>query len=161
MKGYLVVDHVDKTFVNGSVVNQVLADVSLAIEQGEFVSIIGHAGCGKTTLLNLIAGLSTVTTGTVLLEDHEVNRPGPDRAVVFQNHSLLPWLSVYDNVRFAVDKVFGGEKTRSGLDAWTKHNLQLVQMLHTSPRRPSQISGAMKQRAGIARALAMQPKVLL
>ena len=161
MKGYLVVDHVDKTFVNGSIVNRVLTDVSLSIDQGELVAIIGHSGCGKSTLLNLIAGLSTVTSGTVLLEEREVNRPGPDRAVVFQNHSLLPWLSVYDNVRLAVDKVFAGQKSRTERDAWTTHNLQLVQMVHASARRPSEISGGMKQRVGIARALAMQPKVLL
>ena len=161
MKGYLVVDHVDKTFVKGSTVNRVLTDVSLCVERGEYVSIIGHSGCGKSTLLNLVAGLSTVTTGTVLLEDQEVNAPGPDRAVVFQNHSLLPWLSVYDNVRLAVDKVFAGKKSRSERDAWTRHNLQLVQMLHAADKRPSEISGGMKQRVGIARALAMEPKVLL
>src|SRR5215207_7592157 len=97
MKGYLVVDHVDKTFAKGSIVNKVLTDVSLAVDQGEYVSIIGHSGCGKSTLLNIVAGLSTVTRGAVLLENREVNDPGPDRAVVFQNHSLLPWLTVYDN----------------------------------------------------------------
>jgi nitrate/nitrite transport system ATP-binding protein len=161
MKGYLVVDHVDKTFVKGSVVNRVLTDVSLSVERGEYVSIIGHSGCGKSTLLNLVAGLSTVTTGTVLLEDQEVNQPGPERAVVFQNHSLLPWLSVYDNVRLAVDKVFAGKKSRAERDEWTRHNLQLVQMLHAADKRPAEISGGMKQRVGIARALAMEPKVLL
>ncbi len=138
-----------------------LSDVSLSVSQGEYVSIIGHSGCGKSTLLNLVAGLSTVTAGTVLLEDREVNQPGPDRAVVFQNHSLLPWLSVYDNVRLGVDKVFARTKSRSERDAWTRHNLQLVQMTHAVDRRPSEISGGMKQRVGIARALAMEPKVLL
>ena len=91
----------------------------LPSSSGEFVSIIGHSGCGKSTLLNIVAGLTTVTTGAVLLEDREVNEPGPDRAVVFQNHSLLPWLSVYDNVRLAVDKVFSGTKSRAERDAWT------------------------------------------
>jgi nitrate/nitrite transport system ATP-binding protein len=161
MKGYLIVDHVDKSFGSGSAVNEVLTDVSLAVEKGEFVSIIGHSGCGKSTLLNIVAGLITVTTGAVLLEEREVNEPGPDRAVVFQNHSLLPWLSVYDNVRLAVDKVFAGKKSRAERDAWTMHNLQLVQMAHAKTKRPAEISGGMKQRVGIARALAMEPKILL
>jgi nitrate/nitrite transport system ATP-binding protein len=106
-----------------------------------------------------------VTAGCVLLENKEVNDPGPDRAVVFQNHSLLPWLTVYDNVRLAVDKVFSGSrpgaKSRSERHAWTMHNLELVQMAHAKDKRPMEISGGMKQRVGIARALAMEPKVLL
>jgi nitrate/nitrite transport system ATP-binding protein len=161
MTAYLKLDHIDKTFRRGSAETQVLADVSLTIAEGEFVTIIGHSGCGKTTLLNIVAGLVPVTTGAVLLEDREVNAPGPDRAVVFQNHSLLPWLTVYDNVRLAVDKVFGRTKSRAEREAWTLHNLDLVQMTHARDKRPSEISGGMKQRVGIARALAMEPKVLL
>src|SRR5262245_39679892 len=110
---YLKIDHVDKTFTRGAQASEVLADITVSIEKGEFVSIIGHSGCGKSTLLNIVAGLTPVTTGAVLLENREVNAPGPDRAVVFQNHSLLPWLTVYDNVRLAVDKVFSATKTRS------------------------------------------------
>jgi nitrate/nitrite transport system ATP-binding protein len=161
MTAYLKLDHIDKTFSRGAAVTQVLADVSLTIDKGGFVSIIGHSGCGKTTLLNIVAGLVPVTTGAVLLEDREVNGPGPDRAVVFQNHSLLPWLTVYDNVRLAVDKVFGGRKSRAERHAWTLHNLDLVQMTHARDKRPAEISGGMKQRVGLARALAMEPKVLL
>jgi nitrate/nitrite transport system ATP-binding protein len=161
MKAYLAIDHVDKTFARGTSVTEVLKDVSLAVETGEFVSIIGHSGCGKSTLLNIVAGLTRVSGGAVILEDREVNAPGPDRAVVFQNHSLLPWLSVYDNVRMAVDKVFSATKSRSERDAWTMHNLELVQMAHARNRRPAEISGGMKQRVGIARALAMEPKILL
>jgi len=138
-----------------------LQEVSLTIDKGEFVSIIGHSGCGKSTLLNLIGGLTQVTSGAILLEDMEVNAPGPDRAIVFQNHSLLPWLSVYDNVRMAVDKVFRKTKSRAERHDWTMHNLDLVQMSHAKDRRPGEISGGMKQRVGIARALAMEPKVLL
>jgi nitrate/nitrite transport system ATP-binding protein len=161
MKPYLKLDHVDKVFTRGSVETEVLKDITLAIEQGEFVSIIGHSGCGKTTLLNLVAGLGRVTKGAILLENREVNSPGPDRAVVFQNHSLLPWLTVYDNVRLAVDKVFSGQKSRADRHAWTMHNLDLVQMSHAKDKRPAEISGGMKQRVGLARALAMEPKVLL
>jgi nitrate/nitrite transport system ATP-binding protein len=160
-KPFLQLQSIQKTFRRGGTETEVLRDISLDIEQGEFVSIIGHSGCGKSTLLNLIAGLTTVTSGAVLLENQEVNEPGPERAVVFQNHSLLPWLTVYDNVRIAVDKVFGRTKTRAERHDWTLHNLDLVQMGHAKDKRPSEISGGMKQRVGIARALAMEPKVLL
>jgi nitrate/nitrite transport system ATP-binding protein len=158
---YLKLDHVGKSFTRGSATTQVLADISLTIDRKEFVSIIGHSGCGISTMLNIVAGLTPVTTGAVLLEDREVNSPGPDRAVVFQNHSLLPWLTVYANVRLAVDKVFGRGRSKAERHKWTMHNLDLVQMAHAKEKRPSEISGGMKQRVGIARALAMEPKVLL
>jgi nitrate/nitrite transport system ATP-binding protein len=158
---YLKIDHVDKTFTRGSQETEVLSDVTVEVAKGDYVSIIGHSGCGKSTLLNIVAGLTTVTRGAVLLENREVNDPGPDRAVVFQNHSLLPWLTVYDNVRLAVDKVFSGSKTRAERHDWVMHNLNLVQMGHAKDKRPAEISGGMKQRVGLARALAMEPKVLL
>jgi nitrate/nitrite transport system ATP-binding protein len=161
MRAYLKLDHIDKTFTRGAQSTDVLKDITLGISKGEFVSIIGHSGCGKTTLLNIVAGLEPPTIGGVLLEEREVNEPGPDRAVVFQNHSLLPWLTVYDNVRLAVDKVFSGRKPRAERRAWTMHNLELVQMAHAKDKRPGEISGGMKQRVGLARALAMEPKVLL
>ena len=161
MTSYLKLDHIDKTFIRGSAETEVLKDITLGIDKGEFVSMIGHSGCGKTTLLNIVAGLARATTGGVLLEEREVNEPGPDRAVVFQNHSLLPWLTVHDNVRLAVDKVFSGKKSRPERHAWTLHNLELVQMAHAKDKRPAEISGGMKQRVGLARALAMEPKVLL
>lgn len=161
MTAYLKLDHIDKTFRRGAASTNVLKDVTLEIEKGEFVSIIGHSGCGKSTLLNIVAGLTDATTGGVILEGREVNSPGPDRAVVFQNHSLLPWLTVYENVRLAVDKVFSGTRSRAERDAWTLHNLELVQMGHAKDKRPAEVSGGMKQRVGIARALAMEPKVLL
>ena len=161
MYSYLKIDHVDKSFFRGAQSTEVLKDITLGIAQGEYVSIIGHSGCGKSTLLNIVAGLVPVTSGGILLEDREVNAPGPDRAVVFQNHSLLPWLTVYDNVRLAVDKVFSSTKSRAERHDWTMHNLDLVQMGHAKDKRPAEISGGMKQRVGIARALAMEPKVLL
>jgi nitrate/nitrite transport system ATP-binding protein len=161
MTSYLKIDHVDKSFHRGSRETEVLKDVSLSIESGEYVSIIGHSGCGKSTLLNIVAGLLPVTRGAVLLQNQEVNEPGPDRAVVFQNHSLLPWLTVYQNVKLAVDKVFSGTRAREERHDWTMHNLELVQMAHAKDKRPAEISGGMKQRVGLARALAMEPKVLL
>ncbi|CAN1525212.1 TauB ABC-type nitrate/sulfonate/bicarbonate transport system, ATPase component [Rhabdaerophilaceae bacterium] len=161
MTGYLKLDHIDKSFSRGGQTTDVLRDVNLTIEKGEYVSIIGHSGCGKSTLLNLIAGLTQVSYGAVLLENREVNAPGPERAVVFQNHSLLPWLSVYENVKLAVDKVFSDTKSKAERHDWIMQNLDLVQMGHAKDRRPSEISGGMKQRVGIARALAMEPKILL
>jgi nitrate/nitrite transport system ATP-binding protein len=161
MQPYLKLDHISKTFTRGVFETEVLTDITLTIEQGEYVSIIGHSGCGKSTLLNIVAGLVSATQGGAILEGHEVNEPGPDRAVVFQNHSLLPWLTVYGNVRLAVDKVCSGQKSRAERHAWTMHNLDLVQMGHAKDKRPAEISGGMKQRVGLARALAMEPKVLL
>ena len=161
MAAYLKLDRINKTFRRGAVESEVLKDINLDIAKGEVISIIGHSGCGKSTLLNLIAGLTQVTSGGVLLEDREVNAPGPERAVVFQNHSLLPWLTVYENVSLAVNKVFGGVKSRAERHAWIMHNLDLVQMTHARDKRPAEISGGMKQRVGIARALAMEPKILL
>ncbi|WP_016955426.1 ABC transporter ATP-binding protein [Catenovulum agarivorans] len=138
-----------------------LRDVDLKIAKGEFVSLIGHSGCGKSTVLNIVAGLYQATTGGVLLDNKEVNEPGPERAVVFQNHSLLPWLSAYENVELAVKQVFKGKMSKQEMKDWVNHNLELVHMTHAAHKRPDEISGGMKQRVGIARALAMQPKVLL
>jgi nitrate/nitrite transport system ATP-binding protein len=137
-----------------------LQNVNLKIDQGEFVSLIGHSGCGKSTVLNIVAGLHQATTGGVILDGHEVDEPGPERAVVFQNHSLLPWLSVYKNVELAVKQTKNG-KNRKEIREWVEHNLELVHMSHAVDKLPSEISGGMKQRVGIARALAMEPKVLL
>ncbi|TIU31286.1 MAG: ABC transporter ATP-binding protein [Mesorhizobium sp.] len=161
MTAYLKLDHIDKSFSRGGQFSEVLKDIRLTIDKGEFVSIIGHSGCGKSTLLNLIAGLTKVSKGAVLLEDKEVDSPGPERAVVFQNHSLLPWLTVYDNINLAVSKVFGQTKSRAERHDWIMRNLDLVQMAHARDKRPAEISGGMKQRVGIARALAMEPKILL
>jgi nitrate/nitrite transport system ATP-binding protein len=161
MAPYLKLDHIDKVFSRGKVDSVVLKDINLTLDEGDYVSIIGHSGCGKSTMLNIIAGLTRASVGGVILEGREVNSPGPDRAVVFQNHSLLPWLTVYQNVRLGVDKVFAKTKSSAERNAWTLHNLDLVQMTHAKDKRPSEISGGMKQRVGIARALAMEPKVLL
>lgn len=138
-----------------------LDGVSLRIDRGEVVSLIGHSGCGKSTVLNILAGLLRATEGGIVLDGREVNEPGPDRAVVFQHHSLLPWMSAYENVQLAVRQVFRKKMTRQEMDDWIRHNLRLVHMDQAMDKRPGELSGGMKQRVGIARALAMQPQVLL
>ncbi len=161
MKTLLELTQVGIEFKTPSGPFNALVDVNLKIAEGELVSLIGHSGCGKSTVLNIIAGLLRATAGGVVLEGREVNEPGPERAVVFQNHSLLPWLSAYQNVELAVRQVFGKTKSRAEMKEWIEHNLTLVHMDHAMHKLPSEISGGMKQRVGIARALAMQPKVLL
>ena len=138
-----------------------LRQIDLTVAEGEFVALIGHSGCGKSTLLNLVAGLLRPSAGVLLCDQREIAAPGPDRGVVFQNHSLLPWLSAYENVEIAVKEVFRGKKSRAEMKEWIEHNLELVHMSHALHRLPHEISGGMKQRVGIARALAMQPQVLL
>ncbi|MDY6978733.1 MAG: ABC transporter ATP-binding protein [Pseudomonadota bacterium] len=161
MNAYLSLENLSISFDTDKGVINVLDDISLRINKGEFISLIGHSGCGKSTVLNIVAGLLGASKGGVLLENREVNEPGPDRAVVFQNHSLLPWLTVYENVRLAVDQVFRKTRSKKERHDWTVQNLERVHMQHAMSRRPDEISGGMKQRVGIARALAMEPKVLL
>ena len=160
-QSHLDLSQVGISFTRGGTTTEVLRDVNLKVAKGEFVSIIGHSGCGKSTVLNIVAGLLKSTTGVTLLDGKEVSSPGPERAVVFQNHSLLPWLTVRENVALAVDKVLAKTKSRAERRAWIEHNLALVNMVHAADKRPSEISGGMKQRVGIARALAMVPTVLL
>ena len=157
---YVYLENVNMRFVTKKGVFEALKDVNLNIKQGEFVSIIGHSGCGKSTVLNLIAGLLQPSSGLLFCAGREIARPGPERAVVFQNHSLLPWLTCLENVYLAVERVFGSE-TKVNLEARTYAALELVGLSHAADKRPNEISGGMKQRVGIARALAMEPKVLL
>ena len=144
---------------NGSFV--ALRDIDLQIRRGEVVSLIGHSGCGKSTLLNLIAGLARPTAGVMLCNGREIAGPGPERAVVFQNHSLLPWLTCLENVHLAVERVFGTKEGRDRLKARTHAALEMVHMGHAAQKLPHEISGGMKQRIGIARAFAMEPQLLL
>ena len=161
MKPLIQVQAVSQRFNTASGEFLALQNVSFDIVEGETISLIGHSGCGKSTLLNLIAGITTPTEGGLLCDNREIAGPGPERAVVFQNHSLLPWLSCFDNVALAVDQVFRRTMSKSERREWIEHNLARVQMGHALHKRPGGISGGMKQRVGIARALAMKPKVLL
>ncbi len=158
---YLNIANVTIDFPTENGFYRALENVNLKISEGEFISLIGHSGCGKSTVLNIIAGMHQATSGGILLQNKEVNEPGPDRAVVFQNHSLLPWLNVYQNVELAVNTIFKKTKSKAELNDWINHNLELVQMTHAKHKLPSEISGGMKQRVGIARALSMKPKILL
>ena len=166
---YIEIQGVEQTFKTKKGPFCALQNVNLTVAKGEFVALIGHSGCGKSTLLNLIAGLTTPTRGSLICANREIAGPGPDRAVVFQNHSLLPWLTCYENVYLAVERVFGaGDKTtgapaenKAQLKARTDAALALVGLTPAAQKRPGEISGGMKQRVGIARALCMEPKVLL
>jgi len=166
---YIEVQGVEQTFKTAKGAFPALRDINLTVAKGEFVALIGHSGCGKSTLLNLIAGLTTPTNGTLLCANREIAGPGPERAVVFQNHSLLPWLTCYENVYLAVERVFGAGSKSTGaaaenkaqLKARTEAALALVGLTPAAQKRPGEISGGMKQRVGIARALSMEPQVLL
>ena len=166
---YIEIQNVAQTFKTKKGPFPALQDINLTVAKGEFVALIGHSGCGKSTLLNLIAGLTTPTAGSLICANREIAGPGPERAVVFQNHSLLPWLTCFENVYLGVERVFGAASKSTGapseskaqLMARTDAALALVGLTAAAQKRPGEISGGMKQRVGIARALAMEPKVLL
>ncbi|WP_333904160.1 ABC transporter ATP-binding protein [Achromobacter insolitus] len=161
MKKHVRIERVGQTFNTRKGNFVALRDVDLTVDQGEFITLIGHSGCGKSTLLNLIAGLARPSSGVLLCAEREITGPGPDRAVVFQNHSLLPWLSCFQNVHLAVERVFGASEKRAQLIERTRAALDLVGLLPAQNKLPREISGGMKQRVGIARALAIEPGVLL
>jgi nitrate/nitrite transport system ATP-binding protein len=161
MNKFIEVQQAEMVFTTRKGKFHALRDINLTVAKGEFVTLIGHSGCGKSTLLNLIAGLTLPTSGALLCDNREIAAPGPERAVVFQNHSLLPWLTCFENVHLAVERVFSATESKAQLATRTDAALELVGMGHASAKRPHEISGGMKQRVGIARALAMEPKVLL
>jgi len=166
---YLEIDNVFQTFPTPQGEFVALKNINLTVQKGEFVTLIGHSGCGKSTLLNLIAGLTKPSSGTLICANKEITGPGPERGVVFQNHSLLPWLTCFENVFLAVERVFGPPSKKVGkepegkvsLIQRTNHALEMVGLTHAAQKRPGEISGGMKQRVGIARALSMEPQVLL
>jgi nitrate/nitrite transport system ATP-binding protein len=158
---YVELDRINVIFPTKKGPFQALSDISLNIAQGEFITLIGHSGCGKSTLLNIVAGLNLPSSGAALCAGREIPGPGPDRGVVFQNHSLLPWLTCFENVYLAVETVYGRKEGKPKLKKRVDEALDLVGLSHAKHKRPQEISGGMKQRVGIARALAMNPKVLL
>jgi len=161
MEKFVSVENIGMSFKTPRGTFVALKDINLSIGEGEFVTLIGHSGCGKSTLLNLVAGLTEPTAGVLICAGREIAGPGPDRGVVFQNHSLLPWLTCAGNIYLAVERVFGATESRAQLRARTLKALDLVQLGHAADKRPNEISGGMKQRVGIARALSIEPKVLL
>src|SRR5260221_7995480 len=156
---YLAIEGIGKPFHSKQGAFVALAGIDLALRKGEFVALIGHSGCGKSTLLNLVPGVLGPSAGPILLAGKHIDGPGPDRGVVFQNHSLLPWLTSFENVHLAVERVF--DESRAALQKRTAEALELVGLSHAQHKYPHEISGGMKQRVCIARALAIEPKVLL
>jgi nitrate/nitrite transport system ATP-binding protein len=161
MSKFIEIQHAEMVFNTGKGSFHALQDVNLTVEKGEFVTLIGHSGCGKSTLLNLIAGLLTASSGALFCANREIAGPSPERSVVFQNHSLLPWLTCYENVYLGIERVFGPTENKARLRQRTMAALSLVGLAAAEKKRPNEISGGMKQRVGIARALSMEPKVLL
>ena len=158
---FIEVQHAEMLFDTRKGKFHALTRINLKVEQGEFITLIGHSGCGKSTLLNLLAGLTSATEGALICAGREIAGPSPERAVVFQNHSLLPWLTCFENVYLAVERVFGNRESAANMRDRTNAALALVGLTHAAQKRPNEISGGMKQRVGIARALSMEPKVLL
>jgi nitrate/nitrite transport system ATP-binding protein len=161
MSKFLEIDHVTRTFkTNNGQPYVAVKDVYFEMKEGEFVSIIGHSGCGKSTVLNILSGLDKASAGGIVLEGREVSEPGPDRMLVFQNHSLLPWLTVRQNIGLAVNRVLRG-RSKAERDRIIQEHIDLVGLSHAADKYPREISGGMKQRVGIARALSIKPKILL
>jgi nitrate/nitrite transport system ATP-binding protein len=159
---FLDIDHVSKFFPDPGGAGQVCVfrDVDFGVEQGEFLTMVGHSGCGKSTLLNIIAGLETASLGGVVLEGREIAGPGMDRMVVFQNFSLMPWMTVTQNVRLAVRSAYPSWR-RTQVDDCVRRYVEMVGLAGAENKRPSALSGGMRQRVGLARAFATEPKVLL
>jgi bicarbonate transport system ATP-binding protein len=153
-------DNVTKIYPTTSGPNVVIQNINLTVQQGEFICIIGHSGCGKSTLLNTLSGFATPTDGTVTMGGVQITKPGPDRMVVFQNYSLMPWLTAYDNVYLALDSVFP-KKSKSEKDRIVQENLTMVGLGDAMQKKPPQLSGGMRQRVAIARAFCLKPEVMI
>ncbi|MEK7879070.1 MAG: ABC transporter ATP-binding protein [candidate division NC10 bacterium] len=159
---FLEIDHATKFFPDPDSKGEVCVfrNVAFGIERGEFLTMVGHSGCGKSTLLNIIAGLETATTGGVVLEGREVRQPGMDRMVVFQNFSLMPWMTAFENIRLAVRAANPGWSRRQ-VKEYVQRYIDMVGLTGAEKKRPTALSGGMRQRVGLARAFATEPKVLL
>lgn len=157
---FLVIEEVSKAYPSKTGPHKVLDSVNLTVYEGEFICLIGHSGCGKSTLLNMVAGFGKPTEGEVRLQTKRITEPGPDRMMVFQNYSLLPWMNAFDNVYLAVDAVYP-DKSRAEKTAIVKEHLAMVGLTEAADKKPSQLSGGMKQRVAIARALSIRPQVLI
>ena len=160
MNNYLSINSLSRTFGHGRKEYQALHNINLEVERGEFVCLIGHSGCGKSTLLNMVSGLDSPSFGSVTLDGEQIMGPAAERGMVFQHHSLLPWLSVFDNVYEAVNASFRNEYPNERR-VRVERFLKLVGLWEHRAKKPSELSGGMKQRVAIARAFAVQPKVLL
>ncbi|WP_216912747.1 MULTISPECIES: nitrate ABC transporter ATP-binding protein [unclassified Synechococcus] len=158
---FLVIDGVSKVYPTPNGPYTVLDNISLEVTEGEFICVIGHSGCGKSTLLDLVSGFGQPTSGEVRLESVPIREPGPDRMVVFQNYSLLPWMSAAENVALAVNNVFPHLKRNGDTSRIVESHLAMVGLSEAADKKPGSLSGGMKQRVSIARALALQPKVLI
>jgi nitrate ABC transporter ATP-binding subunit len=158
---FLIVDNISKVYpTKNDGTYTVLDGVNLTVNEGEFICLIGHSGCGKSTLLNMVSGFAKPTTGQVRLKGKSIEKPGPDRMVVFQGYALLPWLTVFENVFLGVNNVFP-EKSQAEKTRIVKEHLAMVGLADAMEKKPTQISGGMKQRVAIARALALRPEVLV
>jgi nitrate/nitrite transport system ATP-binding protein len=157
---FLQLENVSKSYVSGARRTPVLRDINLSIREGEFVAIVGYSGAGKTTLISMLAGLTAPDGGAVSLAGQPITGPSPDRGVVFQNYSLLPWLTVSENIQLAVEQVFP-KWTRAQIRAHVERYVAMVNLSHAKAKKPSELSGGMRQRVSVARALAMDPKILL
>jgi nitrate/nitrite transport system ATP-binding protein len=157
---FLELKNVSKSYVTGATRTPVLADINLSIREGEFVAIVGYSGAGKTTLISMLAGLTAPDEGTIELAGEAITGPSPDRGVVFQNYSLLPWLTVFENIQLAVEQVFP-KWTRERLRGHVEKYVAMVNLTPAKNKKPSELSGGMRQRVSVARALAMDPKILL
>jgi nitrate ABC transporter ATP-binding subunit len=159
-EAFLQIDRVSKAYPSATGPVTILDDISLDVQEGEFVCVIGHSGCGKSTLLNMVSGFNTPSSGEVRLNNQPITAPGPDRMMVFQNYCLLPWLTAYENVYLAVDAVHP-RKSERDKKAIVHDHLNMVGLMEAKDKRPPQLSGGMKQRVAIARALSIQPQVLI
>jgi len=157
---YLELKNVSKSYGSAENRTEVLRDINLSVEKGEFVAIVGYSGAGKTTLISAIAGLIKADGGTITLNDLDITGPGPDRGLVFQNYSLLPWLTVYENIYLAVDQVFPNW-TSAKKQQHTDRYIAMVNLTPARNKRPGQLSGGMRQRVSVARGLAIDPQILL